>query len=346
MTTGTEISVDTLAERIAGRGRTALVERMRSAYAEAAAKHADIVSLDGSRMEALVQGAADRADGLQWRRALAGVASEELGVSVPEALSHPAVARAQTLVGAPSYEQSLAALSSSPVPPAGSDNGAAPAGALAAAPAGPTAPDEAATQLHQAQPAGSEPVVLTPDPQPAEEPEPLAEELEPVRADDAIFDLLPEPLPEPEPMLDTQVHEAAGQYIPDDPPAPAPKPFTQEELERPMAWETEDLRVSAIHLGGVASLPTHGDGLEVRLSSNGLDILQGADEILGRLIWSDIDALEVPNPRMRMRRQQNPSARMVVRTPHGDASFEIPGLTTDELRDRIEPLVEQYGHHA
>ena len=42
-----------------------------------------------------MQSAADRADGLQWRRALAEVAAEELGVTSPEALSHPAVARAQ-----------------------------------------------------------------------------------------------------------------------------------------------------------------------------------------------------------------------------------------------------------
>ena len=61
-----------------------------------------------------MQIAAERADGLQWRRALAGVAAEELGVSVTEALSHPAVARAQTLVGAPSYEQSLAELIARP----------------------------------------------------------------------------------------------------------------------------------------------------------------------------------------------------------------------------------------
>ena len=123
--TDTELNVETLAQRIAARGHDALVERLRVAYSDAAAAHADIVSLDDARIETLVQSAADRADGLQWRRALAGVAAEELDLSVPEALSHPAVARAQALVGAPSYEQSLAELIARPVPPA-SGNGAVP----------------------------------------------------------------------------------------------------------------------------------------------------------------------------------------------------------------------------
>src|ERR1700691_7019 len=131
--TDTELDVETLAERIAARGRGALLERLRVAYSDAAAVHADIVSLDDERIETLVQSAADRADGLQWRRALAGVAAEELDVTIPEALSHPAVARAQTLVGAPSYEQSLAELIARPVPPA-STNGGEPTGAPAGAP--------------------------------------------------------------------------------------------------------------------------------------------------------------------------------------------------------------------
>jgi len=67
------------------------VERLRVAYSDAAAVHADIVSLDDERIETLVQSAANRADGLQWRRALAGVAAKELDVTIPEALSHPAV---------------------------------------------------------------------------------------------------------------------------------------------------------------------------------------------------------------------------------------------------------------
>ena len=56
------LSTDELAQRIAERGRDALVERLRGAYAQAAAAHADIVTMDDERIEALVQRSADNAD--------------------------------------------------------------------------------------------------------------------------------------------------------------------------------------------------------------------------------------------------------------------------------------------
>ena len=100
------------AQRIAEQGREALLSRLRPAFEQAAAAHTDVLQLDDERLDAMVQKAADNADGLQWRRALASVATEELGIGLGEALGHPAVARAQAIAGAPSYEESLAALGS------------------------------------------------------------------------------------------------------------------------------------------------------------------------------------------------------------------------------------------
>jgi hypothetical protein len=102
--------LDQTAQQIADRGREALIERLRPAFRDAATQHADVLELNDEQLEQMVQRAADRADGLQWRRALASVATEELGIGLGEALSHPAVERAQTIVGAPSYEESLAAM--------------------------------------------------------------------------------------------------------------------------------------------------------------------------------------------------------------------------------------------
>ena len=93
-----------VAGRVAARGHDALVERLRGAFAEAAAAHADIVVIDGTGSRRSSR-APSHADGLQWRRALAGVAADQLGIEPTEALSHPAVARAQQIVGAPSYEE-------------------------------------------------------------------------------------------------------------------------------------------------------------------------------------------------------------------------------------------------
>jgi hypothetical protein len=91
------------AQRIAEQGRGALVDYLRPAFQRTAAAHAPVVELDADQLERMVQSAADRADGLLWRRALAGVATDQLGISLGEALGHPAVARAQAIAGAPPY---------------------------------------------------------------------------------------------------------------------------------------------------------------------------------------------------------------------------------------------------
>jgi hypothetical protein len=366
--TGTNLNTEELAKRIAAGGPGALEQRLRRAYADAAAAHADIVALDDARIEAMVQSAADRADGLQWRRALAGVAADELGITVTEALSHPAVARAQALVGAPTYEQSLAELITRPVPPpAATSNGSVTTGGPAGPPVSPVDPDpepEPEPQAHTEPGALSQPepaaepepepeapavpeptaeheVVMTPPEPDAEDPGALSDELEAIEADDEIFDLLPEP----EPIeLETQLYETLPAYAEEQAPQTLePESFDADEEEE--GYEDEDLRVTAVHLGGVANLPASRDGLDLRLSSNGLDILQSDEEIVGRLPWEEIDALEVPNQRTRRRRQTKARARLVVRTRHGDASFEVPGFSPDELRDRIEPLISRYGRH-
>jgi hypothetical protein len=364
-----------LADRIAARGREALVERLRKAYADAAATHADIVSLDHERIEAMVQSAADRADGLQWRRALASVAAEELGVSLAEALTHPAVMQAQEIVGAPSYEASLAELVARPVPP-------------------PLVRAAEPEQLEAVE-ADETYVELLPEPTPIEEeqaPEPAQPELiidEPeehgatgeldlVEADDGFVELLPPPEPieyesdyyEP---LPSEVEEEAPPALEQVPYPPdvedaAAEPFvepddyagvpTDEELaaaadsygeaygdehtDYPPA-EDQELQVTAYHLGGVANLPTGRDGLDLRLSESGLDILQPEGDIIGRLHWNEIDTLEVSAVRGRLRRQMRSQSRILVRTKHGDASFEIPGLSSDELEARVEPLLSRYG---
>jgi len=342
-----------LADRIASRGREALVERLRRAYAEAAASNADIVSLEEARIEALVQAAADRADGLQWRRALAQVATEELGVSLAQALTHPAVREAQERLGAPSYEAGLAELVARPVPP--------------------PAPAE---QLDMLNPDDTY-VESPPEPEPVQpemvidEPEEHGStgELEAVEADDEIFELLPPPEPVeyetaayqtiPD-QVDEQETEIVPEEFPDEPVAEEPpaEPAADEPTGAPAAeeppaeltavaipapQEDENLQVLAYHLGGVANLPTGRDGLDLRLSGHGLDIYQREGEIIGRLHWDEIDALEVVAVRGRLRRQARTLSRIVVRTKHGDASFEIPGLSSEDLEARVEPLVSRYG---
>ncbi len=397
--TGIQVDVETQAQRIAARGREALVERMRNAYGDAAAAHADLVSLDDERIEAMVQAAVDRADGLQWRRALARVASDELGLSVPEALNHPAVTRAQELVGAPSYEQSLAELIARPIPlpvsdgepwrPAGGIVAEAPNAAASSEAVEPLEALEAVEPSESAEPlepleaverVESVEAVEAPGETPEQASEPVSDRLETVEADDVVLELLPEP----DPIQDeTQAYDVEATFRREPlPPVPVnPFPAAEGDATAPVATvepegdaagpvqgdatdtvatvESEgdaavepaepatpvtEATFPAIHLGGVANLPTKRDGLSVRLSAEGLDILHGPNEIIGRLVWDEIETLEVPNLRVR-RRHRQPRARLVVRTPHGDASFEVPDLWSDELRDWIEPLIARYGRH-
>jgi hypothetical protein len=119
MTANAQRALEESAQRIAEKGRDVLLERLRVAFEEAAAAHADVLELDDEKLERMIEDAAARADGLQWRRALASVATEELGIGLAEALGHPAVARAQVIVGAPSYEEGLAAIAEGKAPKAG-----------------------------------------------------------------------------------------------------------------------------------------------------------------------------------------------------------------------------------
>jgi hypothetical protein len=206
--------------------------------------------------------------------------------------------------------------------------------------------------------------------------DPISEELEVIEADDMMVELLPEPDPieldtqlyeaapleadvveaeeevepaaavEPSaPVVEPETHAAQAGAAPEPQAEPTPEPQAQPTPEPQGGGEAqpvEELRINAIHLGGVANLPTNREGLDLRLSSEGLDIMRGEDEIIGRLIWDEIEALEVPNQRRRRRNSQPALARLVVRTRHGDASFEVPGYSSDELRDRVDLRLESY----
>jgi hypothetical protein len=291
------------ARRIAEQGREALVARLRPAFQEAASAHRDALSLDDEQLEQMVQKAADRADGLQWRRALASVATEQLGIGLGEALSHPAVARAQAIVGAPSYEEALSALGAAPPKPA-------------------SRPETPAGQSEQ--PAGE-----AHDEEHEEEDE---DEYDGEHEDDEDHEDHEDEAPEP----------ALDATAPHRPVPAATEAETDAEAEHDHAKVADGVRLRAVHLGGIANLaPAEGD-LELHISSEGLDIIRGPEHsVLGRLTWGEIVALETPELGGRFRRKRQADAHLVVRSEQGSASFEIPGVTTHELREHLDPLLAQ-----
>jgi hypothetical protein len=266
-------TVENAAQQIAEQGRDALVERLRPAFKEAAAAHSDVLTLDDDQLERMVQRAADRADGLQWRRALASVASDQLGIGLGEALGHPAVARAQAIVGAPSYED-----------------------ALAAASAGSAAPATAPEDVHE--------------PESPREPDPV-DEAAPEEADDE-----PEAPEEPDDEDDFEDEDEFGEAPPIEP-----------------------VSLKAVHMGGIANLRSGAGDIEMRFSEAGLDLTR-ADQPLGRLTWREITAVETPSPGGRRRRRQRSDGTIVIRSANGSATFEIPGVTPEELQEHLAPWLE------
>jgi hypothetical protein len=258
----TDTTEDT-ARQIAEQGREALLERLRPAFAEAAAAHSDVLTLDDQQLERMVQRAADRADGLQWRRALASVASEQLGIGLGEALGHPAVARAQAIVGAPSYEEALQAVAAARPPEAS----------------------------------------LTDEPE--DETASVAEsegEVETEAVEESETEAAPSPMP-----------ENGG----------------------------ETVKLNAVHVGGLAGLPKGATDLELHFSATGFGIVRGTKP-LGKIGWSDITAVEIPTPNSRRRRRQKSHGTIVIRSAQGSATFEIPGVTPEELGEHLGPLLREH----
>jgi hypothetical protein len=282
----TDTTEDT-ARQIAEQGREALLERLRPAFAEAAAAHSDVLTLDDQQLELMVQRAADRADGLQWRRALASVASEQLGIGLGEALGHPAVARAQAIVGAPSYEEALQAVAAARAPEASLTD----------------EPEDEAASV-----AESEGEVETE----------AVEESETEAVEESETEAVEESEAEAVEELET---EAALSPMPEN--------------------GGETVKLNAVHVGGLAGLPKGATDLELRFSATGFGIVRGTKP-LGRIGWSDITAVEIPTPNSRRRRRRKSDGTIVIRSAQGSATFEIPGVTPEELGEHLGPLLREH----
>lgn len=107
----------------------------------------------------------------------------------------------------------------------------------------------------------------------------------------------------------------------------------------PMVADGQALRLSAVHLGGIETLYQGDDDLELRLSEAGLDVLKRSNgAAIGRLEWSEIETVSLPAPKRGLRSRRR-SRELHVSTGRGQAQFELPGLTDDELHEHLEPTL-------
>ena len=81
--------------------------------------------------------------------------------------------------------------------------------------------------------------------------------------------------------------------------------------------------------------------IELRLSDAGLDVLKrSSGAAIGRLEWTEIEAIDLPAPRRGLRGRRR-FRELHVRTGRGQAQFELPGLTDEELNEHVQPMLDR-----
>jgi hypothetical protein len=180
------------------------------------------------------------------------------------------------------------------------------------------------------------------------------------------------PYENPHPGPDTPAHEEPTHDAPTDdaptddaPQAEAPEeapdpqaPEPQADAEEPdVRWERlhdlpEDqgdalveltpqaLRVAAVHIGGIEALRAGDRDIELRFSPAGLDVLKGSSgAAIGRLQWTEIQTVDFSRSRRGLRAGRRRVQELHVGTERGQASFELPGLTEQQLKEHLEPML-------
>jgi len=116
-----------------------------------------------------------------------------------------------------------------------------------------------------------------------------------------------------------------------------PEPYAEPV---PMIADPHALRLSAVHLSGIETLYQGDDDLELRLSEAGLDVLKRSNgAAIGRLEWSEIETVALPAPKRGGLRSRRRTRELHVSTGRGQAQFELPGLTDEELHEHLEPTL-------
>ena len=316
--------------RIFEAGRRHVVARLHHAFTNQLGAHGDLDSVDPAAIDRLVNEAADRAGAQLWRISLAEGAAEEFGVTVGDALAHPAVAAAEQLVDAPE----------DPLPPPTAAR--LPDAALA-----PTPAPEADAGVRTGAPSRW---TVSPDWETTDEPDDTEDDDDSGPAadvdDSAAHDgaaaasvaARPE-ASEPESATPTAVHELEHDDDQDE----------DDEATGAAPTETDALRIAAVHASGIESLRPGDKDIELRLWDAGLDVIKQSSGIaIGRLNWAEVTEIELGEKKGGLRGRRL-SRLLVVRTERGEASFELPGLTDQAAAEQLEPMLDRLrvsGHLA
>lgn len=108
-----------------------------------------------------------------------------------------------------------------------------------------------------------------------------------------------------------------------------------------LAPHADAVRIAAVHVSGLEAVRAGERDLELRFSPAGLDVLKRSSGApIGRLRWDQIRAVELPRRRRGLRALRG-APELHVETDQGRASFELPGVSEEDLSEHLAPLLER-----
>jgi hypothetical protein len=99
------------------------------------------------------------------------------------------------------------------------------------------------------------------------------------------------------------------------------------------------LLLDAVHVFGIETLEPGDEDIELRLADAGIDVRKPSTAaMIGRLRWDEIRSVAVQHPRRGLPGRRRP-ALFVAGTDRGEVTFELPGLSDEEITEHLEPLI-------
>jgi hypothetical protein len=117
-----------------------------------------------------------------------------------------------------------------------------------------------------------------------------------------------------------------------------------EEVLRAAARQAETRRqpallVEAVHVFGIESVPSGDRDIELRLADTGIDVRRpSTGSTIGRLRWDEVRTIALQRPRWSTGGPRR-FIQLVAVTDRGEVTFELVGLSDEEVADHLEPLI-------
>ena len=116
-------------------------------------------------------------------------------------------------------------------------------------------------------------------------------------------------------------------------------PSDADDGPRPRPPVERALLLDAVHVFGIETLEPGDRDIELRLSDVGIDVRKPSTaETIGRLRWNEVRTMAVQRPRRGLPGRRRP-ALLVAGTDRGEVTFELPGVSEDEIVEHLEPLI-------